>query len=119
LCQAKPENFIIFIGVSVNIYVGNLPFSTTDQDLKDIFAEYGEVISAKIILDRETSRSRGFGFVEMSESAARKAIAELKGAELEGKQLTINEAMEKRQGFGGGGGGNRGGGGGDRNRRSW
>ena len=102
----------------MNIYVGNLPFSTTDQDLKDIFSEYGEVSSAKIILDRETGRSRGFGFVEMSDTAAKKAIGELKGAELEGKPLTVNEALEKKPRFGGGGGGgNRGGG--DRNRRYW
>ena len=95
----------------MNIYVGNLPFSMSDQDLKGLFAEYGEVNSAKIILDRETGRSRGFGFVDMSENAARKAISELNGSEYDGKQLTVNEAMQKKQGFGGGG---------DRDRRrSW
>ena len=98
----------------MNIYVGNLPFTTSDADLKEIFTEYGEIQSAKVILDRETGRSRGFGFIEMSETAARKAIAELDGAEYDGKQLTVNEAKEKRQGFGGGDR-NRGGGG----RRSW
>lgn len=98
----------------MNIYVGNIPFSTTDDELKDIFAEYGEVHSAKIISDRETGRSRGFGFVEMSENIGRKAISELDGSQYEGKQLTVNEARPKKQGFGGGGGGN------DRNRRrSW
>lgn len=94
----------------MNIYVGNLPFGATDANLKELFSEYGEVISTKIILDRETNRSRGFGFVEMSENAGRKAISALNGTEFEGKEITVNEAREKRQNFGGG----------DRNRRrSW
>ena len=82
----------------MNIYVGNLPFSAKEDDLRDIFSEYGEVKSAKIITDRETGRSRGFGFIEMSDSDAKKAIDTLNGAELEGKQLTINEARQKREG---------------------
>jgi RNA recognition motif-containing protein len=79
----------------MNIYVGNIPFSTTESELRDIFTEYGEVHTVKIITDRETGRSRGFGFVEMSENIARKAIAELNGSEYEGKQLTVNEAKPK------------------------
>jgi RNA recognition motif-containing protein len=108
----------------MNIYIGNLPYSASEEDLSEIFAKYGEVTTTKIILDRETGRSRGFGFVEMSDSAARNAIAELNGAELEGKQITVNEAQPKKTGFNrGGGGGNRGGGGGNRDyqdrRKSW
>jgi RNA recognition motif-containing protein len=79
----------------MNIYVGNVPLSTTETELRGIFSEYGEVHSVKIITDRETGRSRGFGFVEMSENIARKAIAELNGADYEGKQLTVNEAKPK------------------------
>ncbi len=106
----------------MNIYVGNLPYATTEQELNEIFSEYGEVSSAKIIIDRETGRSKGFGFVEMSDNEAAKAIEELHGAEYNGKQLTVNEAREKKEGFGGGGGGrsgnNRGGGGGGY-KKSW
>jgi RNA recognition motif-containing protein len=90
----------------MNIYVGNLPFSAKEDDLRDIFSEYGEVKSAKIITDRETGRSRGFGFIEMGDSEAKKAIDTLSGAELEGKQLTINEARQKREGGNNGGGDN-------------
>jgi cold-inducible RNA-binding protein len=83
----------------MNIYVGNLPFSTTDSELRDIFSKYGEVQSAKIITDRETGRARGFGFVEMSESIARKVISELHESEYEGKQLTVNEAKPRNNDF--------------------
>jgi RNA recognition motif-containing protein len=86
----------------MNIYVGNLPISMTEDDLRGIFAAYGEVSSAKIILDRETGRGRGFGFVDLTENAARKAISELNGTEYQGKQLTVNEALEKKQNFRGG-----------------
>lgn len=79
----------------MNIYVGNLPFSATDEDLKNIFSEYGNVDSAKVIIDRETGRSKGFGFVEMSDNAARKAIETLHEAEYEGKQISVNEARPK------------------------
>jgi cold-inducible RNA-binding protein len=105
----------------MNIYVGNLPFSTTDDELKEIFTEYGQVLSAKIIMDRETGRSKGFGFVEMSDSNAEKAISELDEAELNGKKLTVNEAKPKKENFGGNsrGRGNYGGGGGGNSRRSW
>ena len=105
------------------LYVGNLPFSATDQILSDTFAQCGTVESSKIIMDRETGRSKGFGFVEMSTDAeAADAIAKFNGADYEGRPMTVNEAKpmaprENRGGGGGGGGGfggggNRGGGGG-------
>jgi len=100
----------------MKIYVGGLPYQTDDEQLAQIFATYGEVASAKIIQDRDTGRSKGFGFVEMSDNeAAKKAIAELHQAELGGRTITVNEArpLEQRSGGGGGrggfGGGNRGG----------
>jgi len=100
------------------LYVGNLPFSTTESALSDLFASIGTVDSARLITDRDTGRSKGFGFVEMSsEEEAQRAIDELNGKELEGRALTVNEAkpQEPRSGgFGGGGGGGRGGGGGHR-----
>lgn len=80
----------------MNIYIGNLPFETTGQELREIFTEYGEVSSAKVITDRDTGRSKGFGFVEMSDADGKKAIEELNGAEYKGYQLTVNEAREKR-----------------------
>lgn len=73
-----------------------MPFETTGQELTELFAEFGEVISAKIITDRESGRSRGFGFIEMNDNEAKKAIEELNGAEYKGFQLTVNEAREKR-----------------------
>jgi hypothetical protein len=97
------------------LYVGNLPFGITDQDLGSIFAEVGQVVSAKVVMDRETGRSKGFGFVEMNtDEEAAKAISQFNGGELEGRQLKINEArpMEPRTGGGGGGGGRGGFGGG-------
>lgn len=88
------------------IYVGNLPWSSTEADLRDLFATYGEVASAAVITDRETGRSRGFGFVELEDAgAADKAIAELDGRDFGGRSLRVNEAQEKRRGGGGGGGG--------------
>lgn len=92
----------------MNIYVSNLSFDLLDEDLKGFFTPYGEVSSAKIITDRETGRSRGFGFVEMADSAsAKKAIDELNGADVEGRALNVNEAKPKTdRGFGGGGGRN-------------
>ncbi|MBD3179570.1 MAG: RNA-binding protein [Candidatus Latescibacteria bacterium] len=81
-----------------NIYVGNLPFSTDDQELENVFAEYGEISSAKVIKDRFTNRSRGFGFVEMeNEEEADKAIEELNGSSLEGRTLKVDEAKPKRR----------------------
>ena len=105
----------------MNIYVSNLNFSTKSESLQDLFAEYGEVTSANIITDRETGRSRGFGFVEMPNDAeGQKAIDELNGIDFEGKTITVNVARPKEdRGSRGGfnrGGGNRGGGGYNRNR---
>ena len=80
----------------MNIYVSNLSFAVQDEDLREFFAPYGEVASAKIINDRETGRSRGFGFVEMSDDAAsKKAIAELDGATVEGRAIKVVEAKPK------------------------
>ena len=80
----------------MNIYVSNLSFNVQDEDLRDFFAPYGEVTSAKIINDRETGRSRGFGFVEMSDDAAsKKAIAELDQATVEGRTINVVEAKPK------------------------
>jgi len=106
--------------MSKNIYVGNLSFDTSDPELQDIFTEFGEVLSAKIITDRDTGRSRGFGFVEMSDDAAGEAaIAALNGKDVGGRALTVNEAKPREPrsgggGYGGGGGRGRGGGGGRR-----
>ncbi len=101
------------------LYVGSLPYSTTEQQLSEMFAEHGAVQSAKVISDRYTGQSRGFGFVEMAtEEEAQKAITALNGAAMGGRTLVVNEAkpQEKRP-YGGGGGGERGGGrGGDRDR---
>lgn len=80
----------------MNIYVGNLHYSIGDEDLKDVFGEYGQVESAKIIMDRETGKSKGFGFVEMSDDAAAgKSIEELNGAELNGRTMRVNESKPK------------------------
>ena len=95
------------------LYVGNLPFAATDQSLREIFAQIGTVTSAKIIMDRETGRSKGFGFVEMSTDAeAADAINRLNGADYDGRPMTVSEArpMAPREGGGRGGfGGGRGG----------
>jgi RNA recognition motif-containing protein len=101
----------------MNIYVANISFKANDNDLKELFEEYGDVTSAKIIIDKETQRSRGFGFVEMpDDSAARQAMTKLNGFDFQGKILSVNEARPKtdnpRGGGGGGGYGNRGGSGG-------
>jgi len=96
-----------------NLYVGNLPFSTTEDDLRTEFSKHGTVTSAQIVKDRETGRSRGFGFVEMSDGADA-AITALNGAMFQGRTLTVNEARprEERRGGNGGGGGYGGGRGG-------
>lgn len=89
------------------LYVGNLAFSTTDQSLADTFSQCGQVTSAKVIQDRDSGRSKGFGFVEMSSDAeADAAINKLNGAQIEGRALTVNEArpMAPREDRGGGGG---------------
>lgn len=79
------------------IYVGNLPYSFNDEDLSTLFAEYGEVVSSIIITDRDSGRSKGFGFVEMEDASADKAIKELDGKESEGRNLRVNEARPKRE----------------------
>jgi RNA recognition motif-containing protein len=107
--------------MSVKLYVGNLPFSATEQDLEELFGQAGSVFSASIITDRETGRSRGFGFVEMeTQEAADAAISQFNGYQLDGRAVVVNEARPKESrgggGFGGGGGrgGDRGGRGGGR-----
>ncbi|WP_439621865.1 RNA recognition motif domain-containing protein [Gemmata sp.] len=99
---------------SKNLYVGNLPFTTTEQELIDLFSQYGTVTKSQVIMDRETGRSRGFGFVEMS-SGADEAVQAMNNAEYQGRRLTVNEAKPREErggggGYGGGGaGGSRGG----------
>ncbi len=96
-----------------NLYVGNLTFSTTDNDLREMFAPYGNVERISLVTDRDTGRSRGFGFVEMSSDAeAAAAITALNGKEVDGRPLTVNEARPKAERTGGGFRGGRGGGGG-------
>ena len=96
----------------MNIYVSNLSFNVQDEDLKSYFADYGEVTSAKVINDKETGRSRGFGFVEMSDdAAAQKAIAELDGATVDGRAIKVSVAKPREERTGGNGGNN--------NRRSY
>ena len=81
----------------MNIFVGNLPFSATSGELEQIFGEYGAIDSAAVINDRETGRSRGFGFVEMPDAGeAKKAIEELNGYEIDGRALTVNEAKPRK-----------------------
>ncbi len=104
-----------------NIYVGNLSFDATEEDLRQAFAQYGEVSSVSIINDRETGRSRGFAFVEMSDSEqAKEAIEKINLSDIAGRSVTVNEARPKsdrpRRGGGGSGGGGGGGGGGRRGR---
>ena len=78
------------------IYVGNLPFSTTDDDLRDLFARHGEVSKASVVMDRESGRSRGFGFVEMETASAEVAITALNGRDVGGRSLRVNEAESRR-----------------------
>ena len=105
----------------MNIYVANLSFDLQDEDLKEFFTPYGEVTSAKIIMDKMTSRSRGFGFVEMTDDAAGKtAITELDGKSVQGRPLKVNEAKPKEEkSYGGGGGGRSSNGGGYNNSNSY
>jgi RNA recognition motif-containing protein len=94
------------------LYVGNLPFSATEESLRELFEQHGPTVSVRVITDRETGRSRGFGFVEFeNESNAEKALQALDGADMEGRSLRVNEAQDKRGGGGGGGRGGYGGGG--------
>ena len=92
----------------MNIYVANIPFKASEQDLKGLFEEHGEVSSSKIIMDKETQRSRGFGFIEMADdTAARQAISKLNGSNFLGKELVVNEARPKEDAPRSGGGGYR------------
>ncbi|MCG7953806.1 MAG: RNA-binding protein [Candidatus Thiodiazotropha endolucinida] len=86
------------------LYVGNLPWSATEDDVRELFSGIGEVQSANLILDRETRRSRGFAFVEMNQGDAEKAISQLNGKDFQGRDLRINEAMDKPKRSSGGGG---------------
>ncbi len=95
------------------IYVGNLPFSATEGEVAELFGQYGEIVSCSLPKDRETGRPRGFGFVEMEDEDAKKAISALDGKDMGGRALRVNEAQPREQrSFGGGGGGYGGGGGG-------
>ena len=96
----------------MNIYVGNLSYQTTEDELRDLFAEFGDVVSAKLIADKFTSQSKGFGFVEMSNnSEAQKAMDELNGRDVNGRSITVNQARPRQERSRGGGrgygGGNR------------
>ena len=117
----SPASFIPqrerYICMSMKLYVGNLAFATSSQELQELFAQAGTVTSASVIEDRDTGRSRGFGFVEMSsKEEGEAAIAQLNGKEMNGRALNVNEAKPRENRGGGGGrggfGGNRGGGGG-------
>lgn len=91
------------------IYVGNLPFSATEDELRELFERHGAVQSVALINDRETGRPRGFGFVEMDDPGATSAVKALDGQNFGGRSLRVSEAQERRSGGGGGGGGGRGG----------
>ncbi len=115
--------------MSTRLYVGNLPFNATDEELQQMFSEVGQVVSAQVVIDRETGRSRGFGFVEMSKAEeAQAAVRRFDQTQMNGRAITVNEARPRsegggRGGYGGGGGGRGGrggsgyGGGGDRGGR--
>ena len=96
------------------IYVGNLPFTATEDDVKELFGQHGTVHSVALINDRETGRPRGFGFIEVDDDALSAMIQNLDGKEMGGRALRVNEAQDKPRGGGGGGGGYGGGGGGGR-----
>ena len=106
------------MALNQKIYVGNLPFTSREEDVRQLFAEYGEVVSVVLPTDRETGRPRGFGFVEMSADDANKAIDALNGRDFGGRALNVNQAREREErprgggGYGGGGGGYGGSGGG-------
>jgi len=99
--------------MSSKLYVGNLPFTAQEDEIRNLFSTYGEVLSVALISDRETGRPRGFGFVEMNESGARSAIEALDGKDFQGRSLRVNEARERAPRIGGGDRS-----GGDRNRQS-
>jgi RNA recognition motif-containing protein len=102
------------------LYVGNLAYSVTEAELRDVFAEVGNVAEVKVVLDRDTGRPRGFAFVEMStDSEAADAMSKLNGSELQGRTMNIKEAQERSAGGRGGGGGGWGGGGGGGGGGGW
>jgi cold-inducible RNA-binding protein len=104
--------------MSMKLYVGNLSYQTSTSNLEDLFSQVGRVESATLVTDRDTGRSRGFGFVEMSSrEEGEKAIQQLNGTEVDGRSLTVNEARPRTEGGGGGGGRGGGGFGGGNNRR--
>ena len=82
--------------MAIKIFVGNLPFSTTSEELGEVFGAYGEVVSSKVVTDRATGRSRGFGFVEMDNEAGQTAISSLNGSDLGGRTLRVDQAKERR-----------------------
>lgn len=104
--------------MSKKIYVGNLSFQATEDQVRGLFTEFGNIESLAMINDRDTGRFRGFAFVEMEDSAANAAINALNGKEFDGRELTVNEARPREERSSGGGGGYRGGGSGGGNRRN-
>jgi cold-inducible RNA-binding protein len=107
-------------GETMRIFVGNLSYQTTEDQLTDLFSEMGQVESATIVTDRDTGRSRGFAFIEMDPDAAAKAIEKFNGHELNGRAINVNEARPRpERNFGGGGGGGYGGGRGQRREPRW
>lgn len=99
--------------MAMRLYVGNLAYGVTSEDLQELFEQYGVIRSAQVLIDRETGRSRGFGFVEMDDATSGdEAISNLDGTEFQGRRLNVNEAKPRTPGGGGGGGGGYGGGGG-------
>jgi RNA recognition motif-containing protein len=104
LAIATPRQFVLkqerIVGVSTmskKLYVGNLPFSATEDEIRTLFSEYGTVESVELLTDRETGRPRGFGFVQMEESAADQAISKLDGKDMGGRALRVNEAKERSE----------------------
>jgi RNA recognition motif-containing protein len=95
-----------------NIYVGNIPYTMREDQLADLFRQYGDVKTAKVVIDKASGRSKGFGFVEMDDSAANDAISALNGSEVDGRALRVSEARPREEGGSGGGFGGGGGGGG-------
>jgi RNA recognition motif-containing protein len=96
-----------FVLMTKKIYVGNLPFSASEDEIRSLFAAHGDVHSVTLITDRETGRPRGFGFVEMDDGSAQTAIDAINGTEFNGRTLNVNEARERKGGGGGRGGGGR------------
>jgi hypothetical protein len=106
LIENRATNGTLRNWLYMNIYVGNLPYSTTEEDLRAIFERFGEVSSAKVVIDRETNRSKGFGFVEMPDDHdGEEAVKALDGSPMNGRPLRVNPAKPREGGPGGGGGG--------------